>query len=91
MINFRNGAIANALAARGHNITMITPVIDRNPPVGVHYIHIENLDEVYYGYNKKKVEKLSANPFVTSLKAHFAAETCCISKNKRISGRIFIK
>lgn len=80
----RNGAISNALAGRGHNITMIAPDIDKNPPAGVNYIHLENLYTGYHKeYNKKKVEqKISANPFSTALKQHIAAEDMCKSTCK---------
>lgn len=39
----RNSAFANGLAARGHNITVISADQDKNPPNGVHYILIEGL------------------------------------------------
>lgn len=38
----RNSAIYNKLAERGHNVTVISPDLDKNPPAGVHYIHMEN-------------------------------------------------
>lgn len=38
----RNGAIIRELARRGHNITVISPDIDKNPTPGVHFILIEN-------------------------------------------------
>lgn len=39
----RNSALANGLAARGHNVTVISPDVDENPPNGVHYIHLEGI------------------------------------------------
>lgn len=39
----RNSALANGLAARGHNVTVVSPDIDKNPPKGVHYIHLEGI------------------------------------------------
>lgn len=40
---YRNIALANGLAARGHNITIISPDIDKNPPKGVHHIYLEGI------------------------------------------------
>lgn len=40
---FRNSALINALAAQGHNVTVISPDIDKKPPKGVHYIHAEGI------------------------------------------------
>lgn len=46
----RNSALINALAARGHNVTVLSPDEDKNPPKGVHYIVIEGM------YTKKYQE-----------------------------------
>lgn len=35
--------MVNALAAKGHNITILSPDVNRNPPPGVHYIHMEGI------------------------------------------------
>lgn len=40
---YRNSALANGLAARGHNVTMISPDRDKHPPKGVHYIYLEDI------------------------------------------------
>lgn len=44
----RNSAFANGLAARGHNVTIISADRDKNPPNGVHYIQAEGLYNEYY-------------------------------------------
>lgn len=44
----RNSALANGLAARGHNVTLLSPDVDKYPPKGVHYIHLEGLYSVEY-------------------------------------------
>lgn len=46
-----NSAIVNALAARGHNVTYVSPDLDKNPPKNVHYIHMaEMYNEAYYEF-----------------------------------------
>lgn len=46
-----NSAIVNALAARGHNVTYVSPDLDKNPPANVHYIHMAELyNEAYYEF-----------------------------------------
>lgn len=35
----------NALAAKGHNITVLSTEIDKNPPPNVHYIYMEGVFE----------------------------------------------
>lgn len=39
---------ANGLAARGHNVTVISLDRDENPPNGVHYIQTEGLYDGIY-------------------------------------------
>lgn len=43
-----NREISNALAVRGHNITVISPRRDINPPANVHYLEIIGNYEVLY-------------------------------------------
>lgn len=38
----------NGLAARGHNVTILSPDRDKNPPNGVHYIKMEGLYNKFY-------------------------------------------
>ncbi|XP_055315550.1 uncharacterized protein LOC129575667 [Sitodiplosis mosellana] len=59
------GAIINKLATRGHNITVISPDIDKNPPLRVHYILIEDqYTEEHRGFVK---EMLAANEAVNPI------------------------
>lgn len=52
-----NGAVVNELARRGHNITVISPDIDKNPPPGVHYILIE---DQYTDQNREFIKEMLA-------------------------------
>lgn len=63
---FRSRAILNALAEHGHNITALSPDIDKSPPADVHYILIDKMYEKFHedfvtGILKASKEK---NPFV---------------------------
>lgn len=40
---YRNSALADGLAARGHNVTFIAPDIVKDPPKGVHQIYLEGV------------------------------------------------
>lgn len=64
----RNSALANALAAQGHNVTVASPDRDKNPPDGVHYIHFEG---VYDGY----VKTLQKGVFDLQTRMHPLTET----------------
>ena len=44
----RNRVLTNGLAARGHNLTVISGDLDKNPPNGVHYIHMDGLYSEFY-------------------------------------------
>lgn len=60
----RNSAFVNGLAARSHNITVISPDRDKNPPNGVHYIHMEGLyNEFYDEIVKSAFVPHESNPF----------------------------
>ncbi|XP_062550934.1 UDP-glucosyltransferase 2-like [Armigeres subalbatus] len=40
--------LMNGLAARGHNVTVVSPDVEKKPPKNVTYIHLENIyDEMY--------------------------------------------
>lgn len=43
---YRNKAIVNGLAQRAHNITVISPFSEVDPPSNVHYILLENQFEI---------------------------------------------
>lgn len=54
---------ANGLAARGHNVTILSADRDKNPPNGVHYIHIEGLyNEMYLRLVKHAFKQSQSNP-----------------------------
>lgn len=44
----RNSVFVNGLAARGHNLTVISPDRDKSPPNRVHYIHMDGLYNEFY-------------------------------------------
>lgn len=44
----RGSALINTLAARGHNITVLSVDVDRDPPSNVHYIHLEGIYEHFF-------------------------------------------
>lgn len=45
-------SLANGLAKQsGHNVTVLSPDIEKNPIENVHYIHIETIYEQLYGNN----------------------------------------
>lgn len=52
--DFRNSALANALAIRGHNVTITSLDRSDKPPEGVHYIHFEGI------YNERHQDLLKA-------------------------------
>lgn len=62
----RNSALTNELAKRGHNITIISPDYDMNPPAGVHYIIIENqYEDVHKEFIEGKLASTeTVNPFL---------------------------
>lgn len=45
----RNSVYANGLAARGHNVTVVSADRHKNPPNDIHYIYMDGLyNELYY-------------------------------------------
>lgn len=59
----RNSALANGLAARGHNVTVISPDIDKNAPKGLHYIHLEGIYSDEYIALAKNLFKVSSTMY----------------------------
>lgn len=57
------------MAARGHNITYVTPDLDKNPPPNVQYIHIDGVYEFMYkdGLNLAELYKESSIDSVVTL------------------------
>lgn len=48
LLSIRNSALVNALAAKGHNLTILSVDKDPNPPKNVHYIQMEGVYEYMY-------------------------------------------
>lgn len=44
----RNSALVNALAEKGHNLTVLSVDADPQPPKNVHYIHMEGVYDYMY-------------------------------------------
>lgn len=67
MLN-RNSALINGLATHGHNMTVLSPDKDKNPPKGVHYIHLEGLYNEKYNkiVNDMLTMKNELNPLTAS-------------------------
>lgn len=49
--------MVNALAEKGHNVTVLSTDVDEKAPDNVHYIHMEGVYD--YIYNELKVDLLS--------------------------------
>lgn len=45
-------ALATGLGARGHNVTVVSPDVDKIPPKNVHFVHLEQVYAHYYKYEK---------------------------------------
>lgn len=43
-----NKALAEGLAVRGHNLTIVSPDVEKKAPQNVHYIHLEEIYAHYY-------------------------------------------
>jgi glucuronosyltransferase len=43
-----NKALAEGLAQNGHNLTIVSPDVEKTPPPNVHYIHLEQIYSHYY-------------------------------------------
>lgn len=50
----RNSALTNALAAIGHNVTVISVDIDRKPPANVHYLLMDGVYPFMFSEDDKK-------------------------------------
>lgn len=68
----------NGLAARGHNVTVISLDRDENPPNGVHYILAEGLyNGIYEEFIKSAFIPHESNPFHWNVEiADFVALMC---------------
>lgn len=71
----RSRAVLNALAKNGHNITAISPDIDRSPPPEVHYIQIKGTHETGIGKFVKALQNTTdrMNPL---LEVPFIFKSC---------------
>ena len=43
-----NKALVEGLAARGHNITFVSPDVDKKPAPNVNFVHLEEVYSHYY-------------------------------------------
>lgn len=59
LLSIRNSALVNGLAAKGHNVTILSMDIDSNPPKNVHYIHMEGVYD--YMYKELNVDLVGLN------------------------------
>lgn len=78
----RNNALITELGTRGHNITVISPYSEPNPPLNVHYILLENNDE---DANQKFAREIleatdSVNPFYEAFLIEEAIFAMCSGK-----------
>lgn len=63
----RNSVFVNGLAARGHNVTVISADQEKSPPNGVHYIHMDGLyNKMYDEIVKSAFQPHESNPIETS-------------------------
>lgn len=63
----RNSVFINGLAARGHNVTVISADQDENPPNSVHYIHMDGLyNKMYDEIIKSAFKPHKSNSIETS-------------------------
>lgn len=75
----RSSAISNELAARGHNVTILSADREKIPPKNVHYIHIEGLygDLYHETMNGFFTFRKNLNPLTASNKLNeFWFEIC---------------
>lgn len=85
---YRNGAIINELAKRGHNITVFSPDSDKNPPPGVHYILIEDqYTEEHREYVREMLASNETGNPIFEVLGHYAfcIEFCQGKKYMKIS------
>lgn len=85
-VTFRNAVLVNAMAARGHNITVLSTDFDPNPPTNVTYIHLEGVYD--FMYEKEKLELISMgymNP-VESIEPLYSFSVLACQGIQRASG-----
>lgn len=64
-----NRELINSLATHGHNITVLAPDFDSNPPERVHYLR---MDEIY---NHKELFELLKGTFKIKASANYMSST----------------
>lgn len=72
---YRNSAIANALAERGHNVTYFSPDKDKKPAQNVHNILIE---KVYDGFYQEFVKGMFENEYLPPYMEPYELNRFCI-------------
>lgn len=69
------------MGARGHNVTIVTPYLVKNPKNGVHYIHIDGGPDIFTDFGKDLTKsKGDANPFTDFYQFMFMGPTYCEGK-----------
>lgn len=84
-----NRGIVNALASRGHNVTVLSPDFDKIAPKNVHYLKINEIynSEAVIDFYKFtfSMSETSSNQFMTAVDAFsFLAEQCRGSQSNLI-------
>lgn len=73
--------IANKLAEKGHNVTIISANVDHAPPDNVTYIHLENTYNVLHGNDNNRnniIQRSRENPFEATISFYKFATVGCI-------------
>lgn len=83
--------VINQLAANGHNVTVLSVNVDRDPPKNVTYIHLEETYNVLYGNTNvfnNIMERSKDNPFQAVISAYkfctLACRGCTTSKGFKL-------
>ncbi|XP_055315318.1 UDP-glycosyltransferase UGT5-like [Sitodiplosis mosellana] len=76
--HFWNSAISNELAKRGHNITIVSPDAEIDPPAGVNYIILENQYVIEQNFVKTILNASEAvNPFHEAIELQQCYDALC--------------
>lgn len=82
-LSLRIRPVINQLAANGHNVTVLSVNVDRDPPKNVTYIHLEETYNVLYGNTNvfnNIMERSKDNPFQAVISAYKFCTLACRGK-----------